>query len=546
MYNITDSSQKVNQQQPRVSEPRAYSYIRFSTPEQEKGDSYRRQLQAAEEFAKTHGFILDNTINLADRGLSAYTGEHRKKGGLGTFLKLVENGDIPPGSLLIVESFDRLSRENVDVALEVFIELRKADIWIGTPPDQQIYKPGDDWTKLFRIIAEMGRAHEESRLKSERIKAAWANKRKRASKGEVKLTSKCPAWLKLENMEFQVIPERAQVIKQVFEMKLSGIGIRTIEKRLNQQDGWKPDKGWRHSYLNKILRSRAVVGEYQPCKMVDGKQQPDGEPLIDYFPSVVEKEKFDRVQEIFRYNKENYKNAGGRTGKISNLFSYIAVCSFCGNPMSYLSKGPKPKGGEYLLCDNARRGLECNRVYLRYDHFEPLILKFCKGLDASAILPGNAKRQSELSVLRNQLQAVDGELFQLERQKDNILDNIADIDNKELRKALIDKANNILQEKTELEKQSKEIKDRINTLASASQDTAKQLKNIAELMEHMEQAEGQERIEVRTSLREQLRRLIKKIKVNPIKGYFAIFFQTGERRLITLEDGLIFDAYPKR
>ncbi len=41
-------------------EPRVYSYIRFSTPEQKKGDSLRRQTEAAEEWAKAHGLPFDN------------------------------------------------------------------------------------------------------------------------------------------------------------------------------------------------------------------------------------------------------------------------------------------------------------------------------------------------------------------------------------------------------------------------------------------------------------------------------------------------------
>ena len=36
-------------------QPKAYSYIRFSTPEQALGDSLRRQVQLAEEYARKHG-----------------------------------------------------------------------------------------------------------------------------------------------------------------------------------------------------------------------------------------------------------------------------------------------------------------------------------------------------------------------------------------------------------------------------------------------------------------------------------------------------------
>jgi hypothetical protein len=41
------------------TKPKAYSYIRFSTPDQEKGDSLRRQEKDAEDYAKKHGLTLD-------------------------------------------------------------------------------------------------------------------------------------------------------------------------------------------------------------------------------------------------------------------------------------------------------------------------------------------------------------------------------------------------------------------------------------------------------------------------------------------------------
>jgi DNA invertase Pin-like site-specific DNA recombinase len=86
------------------SSPKAFSYIRFSTPDQLKGDSLRRQLQSSREYAESRGLILDETLSMRDLGLSAYHGEHRTKGALGKFLELVDTGEIPKGSTLIVES----------------------------------------------------------------------------------------------------------------------------------------------------------------------------------------------------------------------------------------------------------------------------------------------------------------------------------------------------------------------------------------------------------------------------------------------------------
>ncbi|MFC3071202.1 recombinase family protein [Phenylobacterium soli] len=51
---------------------RAYSYVRFSTPEQARGDSFRRQWAMATKYAADHGLELDETMTFQDRGVSGY------------------------------------------------------------------------------------------------------------------------------------------------------------------------------------------------------------------------------------------------------------------------------------------------------------------------------------------------------------------------------------------------------------------------------------------------------------------------------------------
>jgi DNA invertase Pin-like site-specific DNA recombinase len=82
----------------------AYSYIRMSTQRQLRGDSLTRQTQMSDAFIQKHGLILDKTLH--DIGQSAWTGANLKKGALGKFLALVEEGTIAPGSVLLVEAVD--------------------------------------------------------------------------------------------------------------------------------------------------------------------------------------------------------------------------------------------------------------------------------------------------------------------------------------------------------------------------------------------------------------------------------------------------------
>src|SRR5436309_22849 len=117
-----------------MTEPTGYSYTRFSTPEQAKGDSKRRQDQAAEEFCRRHKLILDTTFNLHDAGVSAFKGDHRlnPKHALARFLDAVRSGRIVKGSWLIVENLDRLSREDELKAVRLFMDILDLDIVIAT------------------------------------------------------------------------------------------------------------------------------------------------------------------------------------------------------------------------------------------------------------------------------------------------------------------------------------------------------------------------------------------------------------------------------
>lgn len=64
-------------------------------------------MAAAAEWAAKRGVELDDSLR--DIGVSAYKGRNRDVGALGTFIRMVEDGTVRPGSFLLVESLDRLA-----------------------------------------------------------------------------------------------------------------------------------------------------------------------------------------------------------------------------------------------------------------------------------------------------------------------------------------------------------------------------------------------------------------------------------------------------
>ena len=119
--------------------PTAYSYKRWSSAIQGKGHTDERQTELAEEYAAREGLILDTKRNMSDSGVSGYSGKNVKDGALGAFLKAIEAGEIAPGSFLLVEDVDRLSRLPIMEALAVFQQIIGAGITVVTLRDGQKY-----------------------------------------------------------------------------------------------------------------------------------------------------------------------------------------------------------------------------------------------------------------------------------------------------------------------------------------------------------------------------------------------------------------------
>ncbi|MDO6544284.1 recombinase family protein [Photobacterium sanguinicancri] len=196
----------------------AYSYLRFSTPRQAKGDSYRRQMEAARKFAEEHGLSLQEaTFN--DFGISAFKDRNVQSGALGDFLNLVQDGQIQKGAYLLVENHDRLSRVEPEEALHQLQSLVRAGIIVVTLHDGEVYRRGEkDVMRLMKSIIYMERAHNESVIKSKRGKSIWEKRRQDSLQtGNVCRASRLPSWLKWEGEQVVIDEDRAESVRLMFK-----------------------------------------------------------------------------------------------------------------------------------------------------------------------------------------------------------------------------------------------------------------------------------------------------------------------------------------
>lgn len=499
---------------------KAYSYIRFSTPEQSRGDSLRRQTSKAEAWALQRGLVLDNSLR--DLGVSAYHGANRTTGALRSFLDMVEKDQIERGSYLIVESLDRISRETViDAATQLFA-LIQAGITVVTLSDGQEYSSErlrHDWTPLIISLAVMARAHDESRVKSERVGEAWRQKKKRAREEGKPLTPRCPEWLEVRDGKFQQRPERVEIVRRVFRETIDGFGRREIVRRLNLAGvpTFRGGIGWQTSSIAKIIQSRAVLGEYQPHRGTHKNRNrvPEGDPIPDFYPRIIEEETYWLAQTATEGRRHA---ASGRKGdKGSHILQGLAICTACSGPMHIVNKGRPPKGGVYLACSNNMRNAGCeNTRRWRVDVLERDLLIAVDQLDAESLESldnGPSKAAARVAALKAEL------ADQQRRQK--TLVPLVELGDETATERSMSLAKTIKITKAELKKAESEHRrlDADQDLPARIIEAATFSRTLVTLSEEDTEA----RREVRIRLRELLRRILQRVECDFRFGASVVF-----------------------
>src|SRR6185437_2610518 len=394
---------------------RAFSYIRFSTPEQLKGDSLRRQTKLSADYCERNNLRLDESLNLRDLGMSAFRGDNAETGALAAFLQAVQEDRVPQGSILIVENLDRLTRDEVGRALSLFISILDAGIHIVTlrPEVEYTKKSINDISVILQAVLQLFLGHEESQKKSERLTDAWDEKR--AVIGKRKLTAKCPFWIRLseDGQRFIEKPESVQLVKRLFRLALAGHGSASIARLLNADKVLSPyGRAWNNVSVLSILRSRAVVGEFTPHHGRKKARKPIGAVVPDYYPAILTQAEYHAVQASI---SARLNQRGPRGKHVRNLFTGLLRDARDGTPM-HISE--KRRNDYRLVSSGAMRG-EANSAYVSYPYqsFERGVLSLLAEIDPRELL-GQNKGPDEVMALSGELARVEASIHALEADLD--------------------------------------------------------------------------------------------------------------------------------
>ncbi|MDR7331779.1 recombinase family protein [Roseateles asaccharophilus] len=400
-----------------------YSYLRFSDPRQAAGHSSERQAAYAARWAAEHGLQLDESLTLRDEGLSAYHQRHVKSGALGVFLAAVEGGQVPEGSVLVVEALDRLSRAEPIQAQAQLAQIVNAGITVVTASDGKAYSRAQlkaNPMDLVYSLLVMIRAHEESDTKSKRVTAAILKQcrgwQAGTWRGKVR-NGKDPQWVRETAEGWELVPERAEAVREMARLYLAGQSGRRILDKLAEA-GLSPVDGPSSStHLYKILKSPALIGTKRLT--VAGEEF----ELQGYYPAALTPEQWSELQAA----GDQRVRRGGRTGAgdVPHVITGIGItyCGYCGCAMSGQNLFGKIKRQGDRLSPGYRRLLCAGQQYAsgrcKYPKsrsvapVEAALMNYCSDImNLRALYAGDRAQplRSELAKLRTRAAEIDAQL----------------------------------------------------------------------------------------------------------------------------------------
>ena len=485
---------------------KAIGYARVSSDDQvRKGKGLPDQKKAIEDYCRREGLYLADILE--DDGYSASKGEHLAKGNLGKLLPKVDAGKYKCFAL-VVDEIDRLSRLDLDETQQLIRRFWKGGLEVHLVMENRvIHNLNDLTTQILNLVrAEGARAYTDKL--AERVGRRW-NEKKHNGKAGIAITNKLPGWFLPAVNGDAIVPDPAKVkvLRNIFEWTAQGMGKRLIARRLNENGvppfggGRKPSTKWIHSYVQKLVTNRAVLGEYQPYKGKGRKRTKDGEVRLGFYPAVIDERlwmKAQRGAESRRTVSANGHATGkfsGRNGALHNLFTGLVWEG--DQSMQYEDKGKK---GRPKLATQSKdlNGTTPNR--LDYQSFERAFLHWLDQLDWQSVL--DVTDSNEILSLEQGIDNLDLEVSRTRKRVKTIVELLIDTPSESLKEDLLETEQKLkaqTTQKAELEKALNTAKVRHSNLVST------------DVVYY--QLAGLKDFESRVRLREEIRRKVGRIDV---------------------------------
>ncbi|EIE9665548.1 recombinase family protein [Vibrio cholerae] len=341
-----------------MTQPYIYSYSRISSKKQQRGRGLeiQRERESIERLKQEFG-LQESPIVLSDSGKSAFHGLHVKDGKLGWFLKAVENGDVAPGSILVVQGFDRFSREDIISATNQLTNITARGVMIYSAMEQiHLGHPDDgNQTRADKLKEAMGaftRAYSESQAKSYRVNELTelaiaefkqgVRDEKNGRVKAIKVVGNDVWWIDNSDGTIRKRDGYFQLAKEIIERRTRGESVHKLCQWLNDIDrpGYLPcptnrsdkrgAKGrWAREIVHRMSEPRRskVEGSSVTARPILGEKLIRDEVLVGYYPALVTEEQYYALMDTVKNRARPKRHDCRGESLLSGINVYCAHCN---------------------------------------------------------------------------------------------------------------------------------------------------------------------------------------------------------------------------
>ncbi len=313
-------------------------YARVSTEHEAQISALENQVQYYDEILQRHPEweLIDRYI---DEGITG-TSINKRDG----FLRMMQDAKNKRFDLIITREVSRFARNTVDTLQQTrILKSFGVEVWFT---EDNIWTLNDEDGELrLSIMATL--AQNESKKISQRVKAGQMISFKN---GVFYGNGNILGYDRVDKEHFAVNRDQAETVRRIFELYLSGHGVRKIQD-IMEQEGRKTATGltrWQAGNINRILGNSFYCGrieyrkQYVPDYLTQKKINNHGAVERVYVEGthepIISPEEFDRAQELRKSRTIIKKDAEGnevRAGQPPCKHIWGAKCRCtCGHAMN--------------------------------------------------------------------------------------------------------------------------------------------------------------------------------------------------------------------
>ena len=326
----------------------AVVYARFSSSNQQE-QSIEGQLAAAKKYAEAKGYTIIREY--CDRAKTG-TNDNREE-----FQRMLSDCAKKQFTVIIVWKVDRFGRNREEITFNKYrakkngVRVEYVAENVGEGPESVILE------SVLEGMAEYYSLQLSQNVKRGQLEGA---KKRHVLGGRPPFGYRTAA-----DKTYELDPETAPIAKLIFEKYAEGMTEAEISRWLNDQ-GYRTIKGKMYSRtsLVKLLKNERYIGTYIFKDLIREENA---------MPAIIDKDLFEKVQEMLAKNKRLPSNKWNYSDYILTDKLY---CGLCGSQMVGVSGTSKSKKKHcYYACLSKHKKQGCEKKLIRQDFLESLVLE---------------------------------------------------------------------------------------------------------------------------------------------------------------------------